>query len=541
MGPGPNSGNWHPDGVSRMKPVFSLISCVLATAPAVAQDVFLGDDNDHWLGWSVDVEGNTAFASAPQLATPTVGGSVRIYDYSNFSWSQQDTLASTDPLEEFGWAIDASGNWLAVGAPGVSDGSGPLGRVYLYENVNGRWTLRQTVETDQSGDRFGESLALAGDTLMVGAYLRDTAITDAGAVLVYRLSGNTWSQTQTLEHPYPGSQDYFGFALDHDGQFGAVGAYQGDVGLPGTGEAFAFFLHQGQWVFYQSLAPEDSKANGFFGRSISVEGSCILVGSHDRTDFYEPVNGWLARTGTASLGPSFGYSVDLVDGQAVIGQPTETLFGTCHVLRGADLVEGNSFIGPGSQFRNFGNSVAGNQDWIVSGGFRSHGDRGGVAIYRFNDVVPEFVEEFCACVGSPCGDSPYAGCVNSTGNGAHLEWAGTTRVSLDDGVLRLTDLPVSQIGMVLMGTSETMITVGDGQLCVAGGPEGSFRFPVYGTGFGQIDLGPGMVQWTNDNFTPGGRLKAGSTWNFQAWYRDPQSTCGATSNLTNAVSVTFRP
>jgi len=93
-----------------------------------------------------------------------------------------------------------------------------------------------------------------------------------------------------------------------------------------------------------------------------------------------------------------------------------------------------------------------------------------------------------------------------------------------------------------MGGMPTSVPFGDGQLCVASGGAGIWRFnPAQSTGaLGVLTLGPGVVGLSN-SLPPGGHITAGQIWHFQAWFRDPAGPCGQGSNMSNAVRVLFEP
>ena len=75
--------------------------------------------------------------------------------------------------------------------------------------------------------------------------------------------------------------------------------------------------------------------------------------------------------------------------------------------------------------------------------------------------------------------------------------------------------------------------------CIAAGNAGVFRFPAQTSGAsGHASLGPGLVA-TSQNFAPNGDIESGGTWRFQAWYRDPNGSCGTGFNLSNGVKVEF--
>jgi hypothetical protein len=172
-------------------------------------------------------------------------------------------------------------------------------------------------------------------------------------------------------------------------------------------------------------------------------------------------------------------------------------------------------------------------DFFVAG-LDITGDLSSTATVAITGPVSSYCEgSVAAC---PCGNgaSPTEGCKNSTGVGALLSASGSVSVSANDLALSATCLPLSQSGILYMGPNQIQAPFGDGLRCVGGGSLGIVRFPVTNSGpSGTIPLGPG--------FLTGTPITSGSTWNFQAWYRDPQGPCGNAFNLSNALSVTFTP
>lgn len=150
---------------------------------------------------------------------------------------------------------------------------------------------------------------------------------------------------------------------------------------------------------------------------------------------------------------------------------------------------------------------------------------------------------YCECAsGSPCANNDAAGgCTNSTGAGAQLAASGTASVTADDLVLTTTLMTPNEFGIVYMGPNQLTQIFGDGLRCVGGGGVGVYRFPaVNGGANGTLVHGP-VVGHSQSNFPITGQITAGSTWNFQAWYRDPAGPCGGGFNLSNGVTVIFTP
>ena len=140
----------------------------------------------------------------------------------------------------------------------------------------------------------------------------------------------------------------------------------------------------------------------------------------------------------------------------------------------------------------------------------------------------------------PLVGQPYCGPANqnSTGGYASLSAHGSDEVEDADLILRATGLPAVRPTLWLVGDTQGFVGgVGGGQgnLCLVG----TFaRFSA------QVRISPdsGVLIEPIDidalPFNPPHAVQPGETWNFQAWYRDANP--GLTSNLTDAVSVTFQ-
>jgi hypothetical protein len=159
------------------------------------------------------------------------------------------------------------------------------------------------------------------------------------------------------------------------------------------------------------------------------------------------------------------------------------------------------------------------------------------------DECEKNYSRYCYCVapnGGPCGnDSATTGCLNNTGLGGYLSGARTTSVATDDLEMSATQLPPFSIGLLFMGPAQMNIPFGDGRLCV--GPT-IYRLQISGADLvGTALFGPGFVAMSNGIGGPA-VITAGSTFNFQCWYRDAAVYCTtATNNLTNGLSVVFSP
>lgn len=138
----------------------------------------------------------------------------------------------------------------------------------------------------------------------------------------------------------------------------------------------------------------------------------------------------------------------------------------------------------------------------------------------------------------PCGNNgePGRGCGNGTnGNGAILEASGSTLVANGDLTLNGHDLPPGVPGLFFQGSAQVNGGLGnmfgDGLLCAGGGIQ---RLQVAtADGFGDLS--------SSVNIVLAGSVSAGSTLNYQLWYRDAAGTpCGTGFNTTNAIEIVWQ-
>jgi GEVED domain-containing protein/thrombospondin type 3 repeat protein len=138
----------------------------------------------------------------------------------------------------------------------------------------------------------------------------------------------------------------------------------------------------------------------------------------------------------------------------------------------------------------------------------------------------------------PCGNNSVGGkgCKNSGGKGGQLYNSGSTSVSLDDSRVTAIQLPPLKVVVFYMGQLKLNGGNGfpfyDGLSCV----KALKRFPA------QFSDLTGLADVVNPVALSGGMITPGSTWHFQAWYRDQVGgPCGFQANTTNALQMNFTP
>jgi hypothetical protein len=192
-------------------------------------------------------------------------GSVYVFDRDGASYRQTAFLkaSNADADDDFGGFLALDGDTLAVSAVGeaTSNGDGmvsnealpDLGAVYVFERSAGTWAQTAYLKPSSRGDEyyFGCSIALSGDTLVVGA-LGDSLTTRTGAVYVFRRDAGSWSLDERLTSPNAELNDRIGSAVAVTPTLLAIGAngeassskgINGDSSNDDTPGAGAVFLH----------------------------------------------------------------------------------------------------------------------------------------------------------------------------------------------------------------------------------------------------------------------------------------------------------
>ncbi|MDF1751216.1 MAG: PKD domain-containing protein [Verrucomicrobiales bacterium] len=229
-----------------------------------------------------------------------------------FVWTRNDSgtwadagdmtrLGASDAAadDQFGRGLALSGNRLVVGAALDDDNGSNSGSAYVFEYDGYGWQETQKLlASDGAGnDRFGLSIDIHGDVIVVGSYLDHNSVgsgggnsNDRGAAYVFRYDGASFVEEQQLFASNGGSEDEFGRSVAVYGDRLIVGAWQEDTGGSNRGAAYVFeFDGVGSWTETQMLqneiqAPDDESrdflANGDnFGISVDIGASTALVGA----------------------------------------------------------------------------------------------------------------------------------------------------------------------------------------------------------------------------------------------------------------------
>jgi hypothetical protein len=249
-----------------------------------------GAEGDRF-GISVAIDGDTAVVGVPwdHVGNNSYQGSAYVFTRSGSSWTEQAHLTASDgaPHDSFGTSVAIDGDTAVVGAHTDTVGGNPLyqGSAYVFTRSGGSWTEQAhlTASDGAADDGFGGSVAINGDTAVVGAYLDDVGAnsTDQGSAHVFTRSGTIWGAQAKLTASDGAEGDRFGISVAINGDTAVVGAYLDDVGANSTdqGSAYVFTRSGTNWMEQAKLTASDGAAEDDFGISAAIDGDTVVVGA----------------------------------------------------------------------------------------------------------------------------------------------------------------------------------------------------------------------------------------------------------------------
>ncbi|HZL99092.1 MAG TPA: integrin [Planctomycetota bacterium] len=307
-------------------------------------------DGGDFFGRTIAISGDTVVVGAFEEDSGAVGinghqgnaygtglnsGAAYVFVRSGTTWIQQAYLkaSNTAPNARFGCSVAVSGDTIVVGAVGESSvvtGFGGVllgaygrqaGAAYVFVRSGSVWSQQALLKASNAGlgDEFGFSVAISGDTIVVGAREEDSGATgvnsdggnngstDSGAAYVFSRIGTQWSQQAYLKASNTDPGDLFGSsvsvsgdtvvvgALEEDGGSSGIGGDPGDDGAENAGAAYVFVRSGTTWAqqaYLKASNTEDAYPFGDkFGGAVAVSGDTLAVGAHFEDSGATGVNG----------------------------------------------------------------------------------------------------------------------------------------------------------------------------------------------------------------------------------------------------------
>jgi len=352
-------------------------------------------------------------------------GAAYVFNRSDSIWSQQAYLKApnAENNDDFGSAVAISGDTIVVGAQlessnqttitsGASDNNSPpggYGAAYVFIRNGSDWSSQAYLKAPnaEAGDKFGNVVAISGDTIVVGAQFEssnettitngsgaasDNLATESGAVYVFVRSGTTWSQQAYLKAPNAEASDRFGSTVAISGDTIVVGAADEDnaettitngsgvgvdsVAAAEAGAVYVFVRSGTTWSQQAYLKAPNAEAGDKFGSAIAISGDTIAVGAPEESSAQATITTGASsdnsatesgavyvfvRSGTTwnhqayikpsniNAGDQFGSALSISDDTIVVGTPLEAS-NQVSITNGSNASSDNSATAAGAAY-----------------------------------------------------------------------------------------------------------------------------------------------------------------------------------------------
>jgi hypothetical protein len=302
-----------------------------------AQKITIPDGAEDFFGGDIALDGDTALIAAP--AENNYNGSVYVYTRTGATWTQQQKLTPSDPgvNDCFGARIALQRDTAFIGASDELSQDDP-GAVYVFTRTGTTWTEQQIL-TPPAGDPLDifADPDIDGDTAIIGALCDDDKGVDAGAAYVFTYTGTTWTQQAKLYSADAAAGEWFGYAVDLDGDTAVISTYDWWNDTVNPGAAYVFTRTGTTWTQQAKLVGSDTVPGDTFGIDVALDGDTAIVGAANDCDQgdYSGSAFVFTRTGStwtqevkllhsnATQYDWLGSSVSLEGDTALIGAPNE--------------------------------------------------------------------------------------------------------------------------------------------------------------------------------------------------------------------------
>ena len=247
----------------------------------------LSGSADSGFGYSVSISGNYIIIGAYRDETDGIyPGSAYVFEKIDGTWIEVAKLTASDGPSafNFGYSVSISGSSAIVGA-GILDVAGKNhGRAYMFERINDTWTEVAKLAAGDEGtsdDLFGYSVSISGNYAVIGSHHDNEKGYNAGSAYVFERIDNSWTEVAKLTASDAAAQDRFGCSVSISGDYILIGAYYSDdYGITAFGSAY-IFKRVGTWKEIVKLLPsKTSDVQGAFGRAVSISGNYAIIGAH---------------------------------------------------------------------------------------------------------------------------------------------------------------------------------------------------------------------------------------------------------------------
>lgn len=299
--------------------------------------------DDDEFGYAVAQSGDLVVVGAHfEDGAGTNRGAAYVYHAGTGSEIFKLTADDAGDNDRFGLTVAVSNRLCIVGAP-EEDGAGTnRGAAYVFDLLTGEQLFKLTATDAADGDQFGYCVAISGKRAIIGAWrAEETGLpsgADRGAAYVFDLT--TGTEITKLIASDAGDADYFGTSVAIHGNTALVGAYREDG--PGMNRGAAYLFEIDTATEIAKLTASDAGDEEFFGRSVALNDRTILVGAHRDSgagsnrgavyvfDFDSLEERFKLTASDAADNDEFGFAASLSGDLALVGAHLEAGTGGTH-------------------------------------------------------------------------------------------------------------------------------------------------------------------------------------------------------------------
>lgn len=235
-----------------------------------------GTTNDTY-GIVVAQSGDTVLIASPNKNLSR--GQVYVYTRSGLQWREQAKLTAMDPatLDNFGSSIAIDGNTAIIGAPQKNR---QRGNAYVFLRTGTKWAQQAKLNASDgaTGDYFGSAVGIKGDTAIVGI-----STPDRNTTYVYVRTGTTWSEQAKITPADAKPGDHVGAAVALDVDTALIGAPGRVIGTnTSPGRAYIYARTGTVWSEQAKLSISDGVANDKYGSAVALSGDTAVIGAYKR-------------------------------------------------------------------------------------------------------------------------------------------------------------------------------------------------------------------------------------------------------------------
>lgn len=202
------------------------------------------------------------------------------------------TAADAEEWDFFGCSVAISGDTVIVGAYADDDQVNFSGSATVFSrNLGGAdgWgqSHKLTAGDAAAGDYFGKSVAISGNTVVIAAPEDDDAGSGSGCAYAFTLRGGVWTQVASPVANDPADGDQFGYRVAIDGDLLVAGAYMDDDAGFASGSAYVFARNETAadgWGLLKKLVASDAAEIDQFGLAVALDGDVVVIAAQGNDD-----------------------------------------------------------------------------------------------------------------------------------------------------------------------------------------------------------------------------------------------------------------